>query len=173
MNRKGLFLSWVFWVLFPGRQETKLPCLRPPALLGVLLCICFPVANLTARHYRDHHAAHPQQLLDISESRARIPPAALRSSQHPAPNYKCSWQQDEIGNSPLLGCQREQRPAASGRQALPQPQHTRETTPARAQGSRERSEGTRQRRCLDEACTSDDTGKSTNQPSDVNSPWGS
>lgn len=45
--------------------------------------------------------------------------------------------------------------------------------PAQAQGSRERSEGTRQRRCLDEACTSDDTRKSTNQPLDVNSPWGS
>lgn len=79
-------------MLFPGRQETKLPCLGPPALLGVLLCICFPVANITARHDRDCRTAHPKQLLNISESRAWILPAALRSSQHPAPNYKCRWQ---------------------------------------------------------------------------------
>lgn len=25
MSRKGLFLKWVFWVLFPGRRESKPP----------------------------------------------------------------------------------------------------------------------------------------------------
>lgn len=129
MSRKGLFLTGGGLGAISWQAGKQAPPFRATSITrGALLCICFPVANITARHCQDCHTAHPKHLLSISKSRARSCwlSSGAHSTQPQTKKADGSRQQDGIRDSPLPGYKREQRPEVSSCRVLQQPQHTQE-----------------------------------------------
>lgn len=95
-------------MLFPSRLRVS----SAPASLGVLLCICCPVASITARRYEPIAWLTSNSSL-MCPAEGLILPTALRSWQHAASKSKKQNQEEQVKDCQLAGCPRAGAPRTS------------------------------------------------------------